>query len=47
MGASEEIQEVINNRLFSQEKKKYWATEQWEPVESIKVSCQLLTRGES
>lgn len=44
MGAGEEIQEVIKNRLFSQEKKKYWAMEQWEPVESIRVSCQLLTR---
>lgn len=32
---TQEIQEVINNRLFSQERKKYWGKEQWEPVESI------------
>lgn len=43
MRAAEEIQEVINSRLFSQEKEKQWSIKLWEPVESTKVSHQLLT----
>lgn len=43
MGTWEEIQEVINNRLFSQKKKTaYWTMETGEPVESIRGTFNAL-----